>query len=141
MKSSSSSPGGDGTCGYRTVSLPHGSTRGFRIQVRYRPTRGDLLCMYANKCTKSDASFQMFALSVPGYKEQMFVHAHAADVHGAAAAYSFNDGVQTFGGAEQSLGLLDVVLLLGLQSCFHVLLLPALQEFQLLHSWRPKEDN
>lgn len=67
--------------------------------------------------------------------------AHCADVHGSAAVDSLDHGVQTFGGAEQSLGLLDVVLLLGLQSCFDVLLLPALQEFQLLHSWRPKEDN
>lgn len=82
--------------------------------------------MYANECTKWDASFQMAPLSVPSYKEQMFMHAHAAHVHGAAAAYSFNEGVQTFGGAEQSLGLLNVVLLLGLQSCFQVLLLPAL---------------
>lgn len=66
--------------------------------------------------------------------------AHRADVHGGAAARPFNNGVQTFGGAEQSLGLLDVVLLLGLQGGLYVLLLPALQEFQLLHGWTPKGD-
>lgn len=60
--------------------------------------------------------------------------AHLADVHGSAAVHSLDEGLQAFGGAEQSLGLLHVVLLLGLQSCFDVLLLPAFQEFQLLHS-------
>lgn len=67
--------------------------------------------------------------------------AHRADVHAGAAVHSLDHGLQAFGGAEQSLGLLDVVPLLGLQSCLDVLLLPGLQEFQLLHSWRPEEDN
>lgn len=67
--------------------------------------------------------------------------AHRADVHGSAAVDGLDHGLQAFGGAEQSLGLLDVVPLLGLQRRLDVLLLPGLQQLQLLHSWRAEEDN
>lgn len=65
--------------------------------------------------------------------------AHRADVHGFAATCCLNHGVKALGGAEEDLGLLDVVFLLRLQSCLHVLLFPGLQELQLLHCWRTGE--
>lgn len=67
--------------------------------------------------------------------------AHRADVHGRAAADGLDHGLQAFGGAEQSLGLLDVVPLLGLQRRPDVLLLPGLQQLQLCSSWRAEEDD
>lgn len=59
-----------------------------------------------------------------------------ADVHRFAAARGLDHGLEALGGAKENLGLLQVVLLLRLQSCFQVLLLPALQEVQLLNHWR-----
>lgn len=53
--------------------------------------------------------------------------AHLAAVHGLPAARRLHQGVQALGGAEVSLGQLQVLLLLGLQSRSQVLLLPALQ--------------
>lgn len=64
------------------------------------------------------------------------VSAHRTDVHGFAATCCLNHGVEALGGAEEDLGLLDVVFLLRLQSRLHVLLFPGLQELQLLRCWR-----
>lgn len=64
-----------------------------------------------------------------------------ADVHRLAAASRLDHGVEAFGGAEELLGLLHVALLLGLQSRLHVLLLSALQEFQLLKSCRKTKNS
>lgn len=61
--------------------------------------------------------------------------AHRADVHRLPAARGLDHWIKAFGGAEKVLGLLHVVLLLGLQSCLHELLLPVLQELQLLNRW------
>lgn len=61
--------------------------------------------------------------------------AHRADVHSFPAARRLDHGVEALGGAEENLGLLHVVLLLGLQRRLHVLLLPTLQELQLLNRW------
>lgn len=65
---------------------------------------------------------------------------HRADVHGLAAACRFDHGLQALGCAEQNPGLVQVVLLFRLQSRLQVLLLSALQELQLLNSWRQNAD-
>lgn len=65
--------------------------------------------------------------------------AHLAGVHGLAAARRLHHGVEALGGAEVTLGQLQLVLLLGLQSRFQVLLLPVLQELQLLCRCSKKE--
>lgn len=65
--------------------------------------------------------------------------AHLAGVHGLAAARRLHHGVEALGGAEVTLGQLQLVLLLGLQSRFQVLLLPVLQELQLLCRCSEKE--
>lgn len=106
MKSSSSSPGGEGT--YEREERRDLTSRGL--------VKGALPASQLSPGVRGDAA----------------LCAHLAGVHSLAAARRLHHGVEALGGAQVTLGQLQVVLLLGLQGRFQVLLLPVLQELQLL---------